>query len=395
MSVIQNTVYIFYNLKSGGNCAPHFNSSSIQNVIFQEPCCQIFIFDITIGESGLKPGFLDLKSRLENFKCEVRIIVVGGDGTVLWCLSELDAHGINYDKVSIGVVPYGTGNDFANAFGWKSIKLCNFFDKYLKTLRSVVSTFINAPVVKHDLWEISISVGKDGHFSKINQTSKSEEIICDNLSTIKTLNFTMCNYFSIGVESKIGRGYDRYRGLSRFKNKSRYIIEGFKKLFAKRIDIRNIVDYMEQKIGDEWEPVFTTESNTDEPKLKKSTSLIILNIPSFSSGLNPWITEKYGIEGPKVNFDDQCVGDGKLEILTYGTLFSIALNYLIRSNRAKKVCQGSGPWRIKIKQLSPKFRVYFQVDGEFRVAYEPTMIEIKHKRVVNVMCANVCGWKKS
>lgn len=40
----------------------------------------------------------------------VYVIVAGGDGTVMWCIMELWAHGIDDELIVIGVVPYGTGN---------------------------------------------------------------------------------------------------------------------------------------------------------------------------------------------------------------------------------------------------------------------------------------------
>lgn len=39
----------------------------------------------------------------------LRVIVAGGDGTVMWCLSELEAHGINRTLIALGVMPFGTG----------------------------------------------------------------------------------------------------------------------------------------------------------------------------------------------------------------------------------------------------------------------------------------------
>lgn len=35
----------------------------------------------------------------------------------------------------------------------------------------------------------------------------------------RTIHYKMCNYFSIGVESRIGVGFDRYRTKSAFLNK--------------------------------------------------------------------------------------------------------------------------------------------------------------------------------
>lgn len=53
----------------------------------------------------------------------VRILIGGGDGTVQWVISESISHEINFDKVVFGVLPIGTGNDFAASIGWDQEKL--------------------------------------------------------------------------------------------------------------------------------------------------------------------------------------------------------------------------------------------------------------------------------
>lgn len=42
----------------------------------------------------------------------------GGDGTVLWVVEEIVKYGISVDKIVIGIIPIGTGNDFSRATGW-------------------------------------------------------------------------------------------------------------------------------------------------------------------------------------------------------------------------------------------------------------------------------------
>lgn len=48
----------------------------------------------------------------------VRVLIGGGDGTVQWVISEAISHEINFEKVIFGVLPIGTGNDFAASVGW-------------------------------------------------------------------------------------------------------------------------------------------------------------------------------------------------------------------------------------------------------------------------------------
>lgn len=128
--------------------------------------CNVYIFDIREGVSGRKPGFLLLKAATEalgtprkshsttngavppdpskrppssnvlsGFFADprytgakrslsarkqkedkeiadddiIRVLVAGGDGTVMWCASEAEAHQIDPNRIALGVIPYGTG----------------------------------------------------------------------------------------------------------------------------------------------------------------------------------------------------------------------------------------------------------------------------------------------
>ena len=47
-----------------------------------------------------------------------RAIVCGGDGTVMWVVEELVKAGIDLQNCPIGILPFGTGNDFSRVLGW-------------------------------------------------------------------------------------------------------------------------------------------------------------------------------------------------------------------------------------------------------------------------------------
>lgn len=48
---------------------------------------------------------------------DLKIIACGGDGTAGWCLSVLDEMKLE-DKVSVAILPLGTGNDLARTLNW-------------------------------------------------------------------------------------------------------------------------------------------------------------------------------------------------------------------------------------------------------------------------------------
>ena len=37
---------------------------------------------------------------------------------MLWVVEEIVKYGISVDKIVIGIIPIGTGNDFSRATGW-------------------------------------------------------------------------------------------------------------------------------------------------------------------------------------------------------------------------------------------------------------------------------------
>lgn len=48
----------------------------------------------------------------------IRVLVGGGDGTVMWVVDELVTAKIDFEYCPIGIIPFGTGNDFARVLGW-------------------------------------------------------------------------------------------------------------------------------------------------------------------------------------------------------------------------------------------------------------------------------------
>ena len=47
-----------------------------------------------------------------------RVIVCGGDGSVMWVVEEMIHYKIDSEKCPIGILPFGTGNDFSRVLGW-------------------------------------------------------------------------------------------------------------------------------------------------------------------------------------------------------------------------------------------------------------------------------------
>ncbi|PFH34637.1 diacylglycerol kinase accessory domain (presumed) domain-containing protein [Besnoitia besnoiti] len=331
----------------------------------------------------------------------IRVLVAGGDGTVMWCAAEAEAHHIDPMKIAFGVIPYGTGNDFANAFGWKQRRGLRPFDAAMKTMRALLAEWDQARVVQHDLWSVKVALKGNGEFTKINSETRKKQVIHDELGRrMESMAFVMSNYFSMGVESRIGRGFDRHRTQSQFLNKVTYGIEGVKKAWFKRtLAIDRIIDALIDRPGEPDEQVvFRTRdsSMTKGPILKKSVSLVALNIPSFSAGNDIWGTsQNVGIlaksptlkrEVRKIVQEKQKTGDRELEFLSFPSITSLGIEFACHG-QARRVNQGKGPWKFIFKELPTKAKVYFQVDGEFFQMTHPDYVTIEHNRTVRVLAA--------
>lgn len=207
---------------------------------------KIFIADISAGESGQKNVFNLMKAvansklallRQKQRQCEcgrggsqemppvtgsdlVRVMVAGGDGTMMWCFSELEKHGIDESSVAVGSLPYGTGNDFARAMGSRCDTSVQG-ESPIQLITRLASHWMSYRVENFDLWKVSIDARPDGCFKKIDGKTRTKKALMDDQGgLLRHMDNTMANYFSIGIESRIGIGFDRNRTKSAVLNKA-------------------------------------------------------------------------------------------------------------------------------------------------------------------------------
>ena len=70
-------------------------------------------------------------------------IVCGGDGTIMWVVSEMNKHKIDVMKVPLGVIPLGTGNDFSQYLGWGKEKTA-LVENGFKSLKKLIKKWLVA-----------------------------------------------------------------------------------------------------------------------------------------------------------------------------------------------------------------------------------------------------------
>ncbi|DAA12891.1 TPA: diacylglycerol kinase, kappa, partial [Bos taurus] len=135
-SVCSCPLLIFINSKSGDH----------QGVVFLRKFKQYLnpsqVFDLSKG--GPEAGLCMFK----NF-ARFRVVVCGGDGSVNWVLSLIDAFGL-HEQCQLAVIPLGTGNDLARVLGWGA-----FWNKNKSPL-NILNRVEQAGVRTLDRWSVMI-----------------------------------------------------------------------------------------------------------------------------------------------------------------------------------------------------------------------------------------------
>uniref|UniRef100_A0A663MDC1 Diacylglycerol kinase n=1 Tax=Athene cunicularia TaxID=194338 RepID=A0A663MDC1_ATHCN len=193
-STCSSPLLAFVNSKSGDNQGVKFLRKFKQ---FLNPAQ---VFDLMNGGPHLG---LRLFQKFSTF----RILVCGGDGSVGWVLSEIDALGL-HKQCQLGVLPLGTGNDLARVLGWGSLcdddtQLLQILEKLeratTKMLDRVSQLQLSPPVPA----QAQISHYADSvafHLAKILESDKHSVVI----SSAKFLCGTVNDFVA-----EVGRAYKR------------------------------------------------------------------------------------------------------------------------------------------------------------------------------------------
>ena len=229
---------------------------------------------------------LDIYSSLSN----IRICVLGGDGTVGWVLGRLAELYPSLNNPPVCMCPLGTGNDLSRVLSWGEQ-----YDP--KRLLPTLTQIPQAQSIPLDRWQITINRA-DATNSHLSLNSgriflpflahpkfirDTERPSYQNHCTLPNTFFM--NYMSFGLDAAIALEFHdkRSRNPAKFssplKNKLMYLIEGRKylndfacsKLWSLNSYLRLICD------GDDL---------TDS--IKNCHTLLVLNIPGYASGTNPW-----------------------------------------------------------------------------------------------------------
>ena len=254
-----------------------------------------------------------------------RIIVVGGDGTVMQSMQLLTS-----DSPPVGIIPLGTGNDLAREIG-------SIWGNSFSELEEALTFFKKSKTREIALWELTF-----------------------NNSTTKTVNF--CNYVSIGFDALVTDRFTNWREerwavfdkFGKFGNRFGYFITGLRSLpdgFIEPIDISS------------EEHAVTT---------KKHRALIFSNISSMmgfvrsNKSSNPF--------------------DKKIELLGTNSILDYTKMLFQQFLPITAGMRYGSAQSWKCTSLPKKF--YVQADGETLGAISADSFEIKYVRGVNLLVAN-------
>lgn len=271
-------VLLFINKRSGGQSGEKIYRKLLHLLNPR----QIFLLesDTTILQA------IEIYSSLPN----IRICVFGGDGSVGWvlgCLAELYPS-LNNPPVSI--CPLGTGNDLSRILFWGEQ-----YDP--KRLISLLAQIPCAQPIALDRWQVNIeqmnAIQRDSvlnnNRSFLNFLNHPKFVRDRNRASYqnnRTLpNTRFINYMSFGLDAAIAlefhdrRKRDPTKFSSPLKNKLMYLNESRKYLneFA-RSKMWNLSSYIRL--------LCDGEDLTDS--IKNCHTLLVLNIPGYASGTNPW-----------------------------------------------------------------------------------------------------------
>jgi len=239
----------------------------------------------------------DLLDLYQELTRPLRVVVAGGDGTVVWVLNAMARHPGMRERLEkqgeqmgpiTAVVPLGTGNDMSRFLRWGngySSAGDLDFDLFIKKCTHDAQLFMM------DRWKIEMNPAP-------KQTTTFGE---GNTSYF-------CNYFSIGVDAKVAKDFESCRKScgSCFCcpciNKMWYAWHGGKCSTA-------CTCTAVEQVAKFWNT--SGESPLELTETVEHDSVVFANINSFSAGLDLWKNDssKHEMSG------EQAANDGKLEMI--------------------------------------------------------------------------------
>ncbi|XP_056167130.1 diacylglycerol kinase 5-like isoform X3 [Syzygium oleosum] len=219
----------------------------------------------------------------------LKLIVAGGDGTANWLLGVVSDLKLPQPP-PVATVPLGTGNNLPFSFGWG--KKNPGVDR--RSVMSFLSQVKTAKEMKIDGWHLVMQMRalKEGSCDPIEPSGQTNSLNAFQQDGFHTFRGRFWNYFSTGMDAQVSYAFHSDRKLhpEKFKNQlvnqSNYFklgcTQGWFCTSCFHPSSRNIAQLVNVRImrrQGQWEDLYVPRS---------IRSIVCLNLPSFSGGLNPW-----------------------------------------------------------------------------------------------------------
>ena len=239
------------------------NEKSYRAAVFDPSITfSLVVFNI-LEKEEFKKGKMFIKEYLNRYgKNKIRILIGGGDGTVLSVVEDLNEEKINLERCVFGAVPLGTGNDLSNAMGFGNRVNLN---KKISDFHRVLYTYLISEQCKIDVWELTLQVKENGLINEVKKDGEHTKYDESGKILLKSYTKTFINYMSLGFDARVGFNFEQKRSSSRCLNKVIYGWEATKRYLCcrKNIPLTTILDSFQvidqTKIIPEEREVITSE----------------------------------------------------------------------------------------------------------------------------------------
>ncbi|KAI4321895.1 hypothetical protein MLD38_035222 [Melastoma candidum] len=397
-------VIVFVNSKSGGQLGGEllttYRSLLNRNQVFDlgEKAPDVVLHQLYANIKILKKYGDKLASEIDK---RLRIIVAGGDGTASWLLGVISDLKLPRPP-PVATVPLGTGNNLPFSFGWGKKNP----GTDLESVRSFLRQVSTATEMKIDSWHMfmRMKIPKGGPCDPIGPLELPHSLqafqrvsSADKLSMegYHTFRGGFWNYFSMGMDSQVSYAFHSERKIhpEKFKNQlanqRTYLklgcTQGWFCASLFHPSSRNIAQLARVNImrrHGHWEELHIPQS---------IRSIVCLNLPSFSGGLNPW-----GKPDQKKSccrdLTPPFVDDGLMEIVGFRDAWH-GLVLLAPNGHGTRLAQTS---RVRFEfHKGAVDHTYMRLDGEpwkqpLPVDDETMVVEISHSGQMTMLATPLC-----
>ena len=364
LCVVETEVFLFYNIRSGSRQGRHLKSIKEQHFRIKDRLnVRIQMYDVlnsTEKELGLKHISQEYSNATSS--C-IHIMVAGGDGTLAGILNDLLRRDIPIFEARFlfSLFPFGNGNDCSQALGWgRTVKYKH--TKSTDRLIKLITERLDAKISHLDLWRVHV---------------KADDIIITNRPPVQEYNRLMTNYMTLGMQGKVGIGFEQHRHKTRAFNIIEYTWQSIIKGIVKPAE--RIQDYFDNLVNDG-----VTYGIRESSKYNRCVEILFQNIPGiWGRQIDLWtvcrkkaaLMPQSGSANPP-NWHKGNIDDGLLEIFAIKSRIDYLLKQMPCTRTYHSLAtfgQFGGKSSITFLENS---RAHLMIDGEFLRLEHPKSLSI-------------------